>query len=148
MKSFDELKKIAADAAGTIADKSLIFAKKAADKTKTAAKIAKLSAEVAGEKESIKKNYAEIGRLYCEKYKDNPDEELAQAVSEVSISMAIIESKKAEIEELKASSDVSEAEECSCGEECKCDEDCECTCEEECECSEEPKCEEKTKDAE
>ena len=129
MKGFDDLKKMAADAAGTIADKSIVFAKKAADKTKAAARAAKLSAEIAVERDSIKKNYTEIGKLYYEKYKDNPDEEMAQAISEVSISMAIIESKKSEIEELKKTSP--EADEFCCEEdvsgcadgECKCEDD-------------------------
>jgi len=138
MSNFEELKKKAAEIAGTIADKSLIFAKKAADKTKSAARITRLNAEIAAERDRVKKNYSEIGKLYYENFKDEPAEVVAQAVSEISISMAIIESKKAEIEELKASDDNicdAEAEECY-EEDCKAEEECECECEsgEPCEC--------------
>lgn len=129
MSSFEEIREKASEIAGKVADKSLIFAKKAADKTKAAAKIAKLSAEIAAEKERVKKNYAEIGRIYYEKYKEEPEENVAQAVSEISISMDIIESKRAEIEEIKSAGDdkADDVEECccdeSCGESCSCEDE-------------------------
>ena len=129
MSSFEEIREKASEIAGEVADKSLIFAKKAADKTRAVAKITKLSAEIAAEKSRVKKNYAEIGRLYYEKYKDEPEENVAQAVSEISISMEIIESKRADIEEIKSAGDVKDED----VEECCCEEPCEesCSCEDE-----------------
>lgn len=110
MANFDTLKKRAAEAAGTLADKSLVFARKAADKTKSVAKITKLSTDVAGEREKIRRNYVEIGKKYYELYKDAPSEELQSFVDEISVSLSIIEAKKAEIEVLKTADDVSDAD--------------------------------------
>lgn len=110
MANFDTLKKRAAEAAGTLADKSLVFARKAADKTKSVAKITKLSTDVAGEREKIRRNYVKIGKKYYELYKDAPSEELQSFVDEISVSLSIIEAKKAEIEELKTADDVSDAD--------------------------------------
>lgn len=44
------------------------------DKAKEMAEVASLKSQIGTCEEVIKKNYAEIGRLYCEKYGDNPEE--------------------------------------------------------------------------
>jgi len=102
MANFDIFKKKAAEAAETIADKSLVFARKAADKTKTVAKITKLTTDVAAEKEKIRQNYVELGKKYYELFKNEAAEELEQYVSDITASYETIAEKKAEIEVLKA----------------------------------------------
>jgi len=47
--------------------------KEAADKAKEMAEIANLKSQIATCEEVIKKNYLEIGRLFMEQYKDEPD---------------------------------------------------------------------------
>lgn len=99
---FNELRRKATEAASVLADKSLVLAKKAADKTKDVARITKLKTEIAAERESIRKNYMELGKMYYEKYKDDPADNMAQAVSEITVSLELIAAKQAEIDELKA----------------------------------------------
>ena len=43
------------------------------DKAKEMAEIASLKSQIGTCEEVIRKNYAEIGRLYCENYGDNPE---------------------------------------------------------------------------
>lgn len=102
MGSFDELKKFAADTAEAIADKSVEFAKIAADKTKAIARTTRLSTEIMSEKDAVKKRFAEIGKLYYQLHKDEPEEALAQLVDEITVSLDKIDAKKKEIEDLKS----------------------------------------------
>lgn len=102
MTNFDELKQKAIDAAAVLADKSIEFGKTAAEKAKVIARIVKLTAEIATEKETVKKNYQEIGRIYYENHQNNVDPELVQLVSDISVSLETINSKSQEIADLKA----------------------------------------------
>ncbi len=137
MANFDDLKKKAAEAAETIADKSVEFAKVIAGKTKVLARKTKLMAEIAAEKDTLKKGYQELGRLYYENYSADPAESLIQAVETINLSVEKIAAKNLELEDLKNKADDDEIE--VEGEECCCEEcaDEECS-EEECsECGEE-----------
>ena len=103
MKEFDEIKETFLKKAVDVADKTKELAKTAADKAKNIARITRLTAEIAGEKDIIKKNYSELGRLYYAKYKEEPaDNEFEQLIEEIKAAEERIEIKKAEIEELKA----------------------------------------------
>ena len=84
-----------------VADSAKELAGKAADKAKSAARIAKLSMEINAEKDTIKKAYLEIGKLYYEMNRDNPDGFFAQLCDEVTVANAEIAAKEAEIAELK-----------------------------------------------
>ena len=75
----------------------------AAEKTKLTAKLAKVSAEYAGEKESLKKAYAELGKAYFEKYRDGAEGLFAQLCDEVAAVGVRADALKAEIDALKAS---------------------------------------------
>lgn len=59
----------------TITDKG----KEAVEKAKELAEIANLKSQIGTCEEVIKKNYAEIGRLYYEQYGDMPEEPFAKA---------------------------------------------------------------------
>ena len=113
MASFDELKKKAVDAAGTVAgkaveaagyvaDKSVEIAKIAAEKAIVLGKIAKLKTEISFENDTIKRTYNLLGRFYYEKFRENPDDEMAQAVADIDACFDRIDEKRREIESLKA----------------------------------------------
>lgn len=101
MANFESIKEKVLSTAGKVADKSVSIAKVAGDKAKTVGHITKLKTEIALEKDKAKKNYAEIGKLYHEKHKHNPDPDMKQAVEEINLSHETIAQKTSEVEKLK-----------------------------------------------
>lgn len=93
----------AKDFAGKAADVTKDLAGKAADKARTGGRIAKLSMEVAQEKDNLKKTYLEIGKLYYDTHKDSPDGFFIQLCEEVAAAESVIAVKEAEIAQLKSS---------------------------------------------
>ena len=63
----------------------------------------KLGAEITMEKGNVRKLYREIGKKYYELHKSSPEEPLAQACAEVTISLDLIAAKQKELDELKNS---------------------------------------------
>ena len=124
------------DFAGKAADATKDFAGKAADKAKGASRIAKLSMEMAQEKENQKKTFLEIGKLYYDTHKDSPEGFFIQLCEEIALSEKAIAEKQAEIDSLKASGDaepdvavefeevVAAEEACCCAEEAAADACC------------------------
>lgn len=100
--NFDELKQKAMATVSNIVDKSAAIGKKAVDKGSELAKKAKLNAEIAAERETMKKQYQALGKLYYEKYGENADPDFVQAIEELGVSMEKINEKLAALEELKA----------------------------------------------
>ena len=100
MADLNDFRKMAMEAASAIAEKTKDVAKTAADMTKVASKITKLKAEIAGERDSIRKNYAELGAQFYETHKDNPPEGFELIFSEITVSYGAIQGKEAEIEAL------------------------------------------------
>ncbi len=146
MVDFDNLKDKAKVSLSRAALTAKDLADKAGDKAKDLGRIAKLSLEINSEKDVIRKAYSDIGKLYYDTYKDNPDGLFIQLCDEVSLAVENISAKEAEITKLKTSGDddddsiVVEFEEivnegeggCCCGgdmdsEECCCGDDCDCT---------------------
>ena len=101
MADVNEIKEKVMNTLEMVADSAKELAGKAADKAKSAARIAKLSMEINAEKDTIKKAYLEIGKLYYEMNRDNPDGFFAQLCDEVTVANAEIAAKEAEIAELK-----------------------------------------------
>ena len=101
MVSFENFKEKALATAGKVADRSVCLAKAAGDKAKLVGRITKLRTEIAMEKDTARKAYAEIGKLYYDKYRHSPDPDMAQTVTEVSMALEAIEAKKKEIAALK-----------------------------------------------
>ena len=66
-----------------------------------AGKIAKLSAEIAGEKDKIKKAQLELGKKYYDICKENPAEPLKAECDIITYALDAIKTKKVMIEELK-----------------------------------------------
>ncbi|HHU21879.1 MAG TPA: hypothetical protein GXZ52_00410 [Clostridiales bacterium] len=98
----NEVKEKVMSTIGNVADMTKDFAEKTADKAKSIARIAKLSMEINAEKDVIKKAYIEIGKLYYETHKDDPDGFFAQLCEEITQSMENISAKQAEIDSLKS----------------------------------------------
>ena len=111
----------------TVAEKTKVVASTVADKAKDAAQIAKLNMEIASERDRIKKAYLELGKLYYDTHKDDPDGFFTQLCQEVTLSLSRVTALEDEIARLKAAEEdvdvefenvVSAAEdeaECSCG---------------------------------
>lgn len=90
------------DFAGKAIDTTKDLAGKAADKAKAGGRIAKLNIEIAQEKDNMKKTFVEIGKLYYDTHKDDPDGFFIQLCEEISVAEKAIADKEAEIEALKA----------------------------------------------
>ena len=119
----------------TVAEKTKVVANTVADKAKDTAQIAKLNMEIASERDRIKKAYLELGKLYYDTHKDDPDGFFTQLCQEVTLSLSRVTALEDEIARLKAAEEdvdvefenvVSAAEdeaECSCGCSCGCQEE-------------------------
>ena len=136
----------------TIKEKGAEVAGVAADKTKDAARIARLSMDLGTEKSSLEKAFLELGKAYYEESKDSAQGLAAQLCAEISAISGRIESIQGELDSLKDSfkpaeepdfDEVVSAEEpCECCEEATCD-NCETAekAEDECCCADEEKAE-------
>ncbi len=98
----NQWKEKAADLAASVAEKTKDIAGFAADKARQVSRVAKLKLEIAGEKENIEKAYYEIGKLYYEAHKDAPEGFFLQLCEEISAAKAAVESKEAELADLKS----------------------------------------------
>ena len=99
---FDKMKEKVLATAGRAADKSVELAKIAGDKAKLAGRITRLRTEVAMEKDSLRKMYTELGKLYYDDRDTNAQaEKLLQAVEEITLAREAINAKSAEALALK-----------------------------------------------
>lgn len=99
---FNEMKDKLFSALGKASDGAKDVAEKAADKAKDVSKIAKLTLEISTEKENMKKAYLEIGRLYYDTHKDNPEGFFIQLCDEVALAQENIAKKETEIAAVKS----------------------------------------------
>ena len=90
------------DMLSTAKEKGTVLAGVAGEKAKETAKLAKLSVEYSGEKESLKKAYAELGKAYYEKYQGSAEGLFAQLCEEVASVGKRAAALKAELDDLKA----------------------------------------------
>ena len=102
MFDFNNIKSKVMDSINKAADTTRDLADKATDKAKDVSRIAKLTLEINSEKEVIRKAYAEIGKLYYETHKDEPEGFFIQLCDEVTLAQENIAAKEAEIAALKA----------------------------------------------
>ena len=79
------------------------YASVAMDKTRDAARLAKLTVALTGEKDALKKAYIELGKAYYEEHHNDAEGLYAQLVEEVDAVNARIEEMQAEIDSLKGS---------------------------------------------
>ena len=99
----NEIKDKVIASVGTAVDTGKDLAGKAVDMAKAGVRIAKLNMEISTEKENLRKTYIEIGKLYYDTHKDDPEGFFIQLCDEVALSEKNIADKQAEIDELKAS---------------------------------------------
>ena len=126
----------------SLKEKGTEYASVAADKTRDAARIAKLSVDLNTEKDNLKKAYLELGKAYFEENKDKAEGLFAQLCEEISAVNARIDDMQKELEGLKGSFKAAEApdfEEVVASEEEEADITVEVV-EEPCEACEEPTC--------
>lgn len=98
----NEIKDKVISSVGTAVDTGRDIAGKAVDMAKAGVRIAKLNMEISTEKENLRKTYIEIGKLYYDTHKDDPEGFFIQLCDEVALSEKNIADKEAEIAELKA----------------------------------------------
>lgn len=91
----------AKDLAGVAAEKTKDFASTAAERTRQVSRIAKLNMDISTQKDTIKKAYAELGKLYYEAHHDAPEGLLAQVCQEIDLANAAIGAMEDEIAQLK-----------------------------------------------
>ena len=97
MGFFDSLKANAT----VLKDKATDLAQTGAAESKRLAEIAKLKSANLGEENTIKKAYAEIGKLYYELMGAEPGEDFAAACEKITATKAAIEANNDRIAELK-----------------------------------------------
>ena len=73
-----------------------------ANRAKSYGQMAKLSLEINGDSEELKRVYAEIGRLYYENYRDTADAFLAELCQQVTDANAHVAEMEAQMDELRA----------------------------------------------
>ncbi len=83
------------------AKKTKTAATAAARKTKTVSRIARLNVDIASDRDTIKQAYNEIGKLYFETHKDDPEPCFEQLCREIETCLETIAAKEAEIIRLK-----------------------------------------------
>lgn len=116
---FESIKQKITETAGTVVEKTAAFAKDVAGKSsdaakavagkaQTAAKKAKLNGEIAAERETMKKKYIELGKLYYEKYSANPDPDLSEPVTALNEALERVAEKQARIDALETEPEVPE----------------------------------------
>lgn len=91
------------DTISNLRERGAEYAGAAVDKTKDAARIAKLTVSLTGEKDALKKAYIELGKAYYEEHHNDAEGLYAQLVEEVDAVNARIEEMQAEIDSLKGS---------------------------------------------
>jgi len=75
--------------------------KEVADKAKELAEIANLKSRITTYEDVIKKNYAEIGRIYYEQYGDMPEEPFEKACSSIKKAKEDVADLQSQIKEIK-----------------------------------------------
>ncbi|MDY5100526.1 MAG: hypothetical protein SPE74_03850 [Oscillospiraceae bacterium] len=100
--NFDQIKGIFNSVVDAVSEKGKEYAGTAAEKTKAAGRLARLTMELAGEKESLKSAYAAIGQTYFENNRQGAEGLLAQLCEEAETVMERIAAMEAEIAQLKA----------------------------------------------
>ena len=99
---FNHLKDILSSVVGTVSVKGKEFAEVAVDKTKAAGRVAKATRELTGEKEALKKAYAELGQAYYENCREGAEGVFQQLCEEITVVSERVAALEAEVEELKA----------------------------------------------
>jgi hypothetical protein len=96
--NFEDLKK----RANELAQQAAGLAQQGANRSRQLAGVAKLKAANLGEEDTIRKAYAELGKIYFAKYGEHPEDEFAAACETIIEAQAAIAANNATIEEMSA----------------------------------------------
>ncbi len=102
MSGFNDFMDKAGLFAAKAAGKAKELAGAAAEKTKEVSRVARLNMDISSKRDAIKKAYAELGKLYYEAHKLDPEEAFAPACQQIDEASAAIAAMEAEIEKIKA----------------------------------------------
>ena len=105
MSGFNDFMNKAGAFASKAAEKAKDAAVAAAAKTKQLSRIAKLNMDISGQKDTVRKAYAELGKLYYEAHHDDPEQAMAQVCQQIDMANAAIAALEEEIASLKAAED-------------------------------------------
>lgn len=108
MAGFDEFMDKAGELATKAAEKAKDLASAAAVRTKRVSRVAKLNMDISGQKDTIKKAYRDLGKLYYELHRDAPEPALAplcQQIDTAKAAAAAMEDEIAAIRQEAAGSD-------------------------------------------
>ncbi len=83
-------------------DRAKSLAAAAARKTRDTARIAKLNMDISGRRDTIRRAYSDIGKLYYEMHKDAPEGFFVQLCQEIELAESSIAAMEAEIASIKA----------------------------------------------
>ena len=123
MADMNSFKQKAKDALQSISDVSKEAYKLAEEKTIEFAKKTKMKAEISREKSQIRQLQGELGKLYYELRKDNPEEDFKQQCEEISAAFDRIAAKRKELEDYLAEFDLNEdlddLDDCEDSEDCE-----------------------------
>lgn len=101
MADFNDIKGTVFSALGVAADKTRKVAGIAADKAKDVSRITKLNFEIKSAKETIEKAYSEIGKIYFETHKHNPDTYFIQLCDQITQCLENIDGLENELDKIK-----------------------------------------------
>ena len=101
MSNIDDFKKAAKEALDTLTDVSVEAYKVAEEKAKLVARWTRLNTEISLEKSLIRRLRGEIGVIYYEKFKDDPDEKLRKHCQDITAALNRIDARRNELENLK-----------------------------------------------
>ena len=101
MENAEAFKKKAGETAGFVADKGLEVAKCAAEKAFILGQMATARADLAMERENLKRARVILGKAYYKKFGQDPEDEMAETCAQVEKSLKRIARRKAELAELK-----------------------------------------------
>ena len=101
MASIDDLKRRAKEALDTITDVSVEAYKVAEEKARLLARKAKLNADISRENTFIRRQRAEIGKIYYDLYKDSPDEPFRGCCEDITSAYGRIADMRSELEDIK-----------------------------------------------
>lgn len=102
MANLNEIKGTVFSALGVAAEKTRNFADKASDKAKDVSRITKLNFELKSAKDTMEKTYTEIGKIYYDTHKNDPEDYFLQLCEEVTTINERISAIQSEIDKLKS----------------------------------------------
>ena len=97
MANFDEIVQKTAETAEALAGKSSVVIGKATDAARSVVRAGKLNMDIVSERDRIRRNYAQLGKLYYEAHKDDPEEAFEQVVADIALSEEKIAAMREEL---------------------------------------------------